>query len=86
VNRIKGKTKNILKYINDVAKSRDGLTSIDIANHFGISKQTAGHHIGRLRSIGLIELESGVFMNGKFNKRSKNIILTKEGRMIAGWF
>ena len=78
VNGLGPATREILEYILD----NDGpdLTSVDVADAFGYSRQALKHHTDILKKEGIIEVEKWTR-----NNRLSKISLTQEGRMVAGW-
>ena len=78
VNGLGPTTREILEYILD----NDGpdLTSVDVAEAFGYSRQALKHHTDILKREGIIEVEKW-----SRNNRLSKITLTQEGRMVAGW-
>lgn len=78
VNGLGPVTREILEYILD----NDGpdLTSVDVADAFGYSRQALKHHTDILKKEGIIEVEKWTR-----NNRLSKISLTQEGRMVAGW-
>ena len=56
------------------------MTSVDVAEAFGYSRQALKHHTDILKKEGIIKVEKWTR-----NNRLSNISLTQEGRMVAGW-
>ena len=78
VNGLRPMTREILEYILD--HDNPDLTSVEVADAFGCSRQALKHHTDILKKEGIIEVEKWT----KNNRLSK-ISLTQEGRMVAGW-
>ncbi len=78
VNGLGPATREVLEYILD----NDGpdLTSVNVADAFGYSRQALKHHTNILKKEGIIEVEKW-----ERNNRLSKITLTQEGRMVAGW-
>ncbi len=78
VNGLGPATREILEYILD----NDGpdLTSVKVADAFGLSRQALKHHTDILKKEEIIEVEKWTR-----NNRLSKIALTQEGRMVAGW-
>ena len=78
VNGLGPATREILEYILD--NDSPDLTSVDVAEAFGYSRQALKHHTDILKKEGIIEVEKWTR-----NNRLSKISLTQEGRMVAGW-
>lgn len=78
VNGLGPATREILEYI--LNNDDSDLTSVDVAEAFGYSRQALKHHTDILKKEGIIKVEKWTR-----NNRLSNISLTQEGRMVAGW-
>ena len=78
VNGLGPRTREILEYVLD----NDGpdLTSVRVAEAFGMSRMALKHHTDILKREGIVDV-------GRWerNNRLSKITLTHEGRMVAGW-
>ena len=78
VNGLGPATREILEYVLD--HDNPDLTSVEVADAFGYSRQALKHHTDILKAEGIIEVEKWTR-----NNRLSKISLTQEGRMVAGW-
>lgn len=78
VNGLGAFTREVLEYILD----NDGpdLTSVKVTEEFGYTRMAMAHHIKILKNEGIITVDKW-----QKNNRLSHIILTQEGRMVAGW-
>lgn len=77
VKHLKDHEKAIIKTLND----RERESNSSIADSLGMSKQLCGRYIRNLEDMGLVESS----IDGK-DRRFRQITLTREGKMISGWF
>lgn len=80
LNRIKGKTAEILSFILEMTKGGVRITSNDVNRRFNVDKQNSSYHLGILEGEGLITREQD-----PDDKRVKVISLTSQGRLVASW-
>lgn len=80
LNRIKGKTLEILAYILQRADDGSPITTADINSHFNVDKQNSSYHLRILESEGIIER-----VPDEEDKRVKRIVMTSQGRLVASW-
>ena len=78
VNGLGSRTREILEYILD--NDSPDLTSVEVAEAFGISRMALKYHTDVLKREGIITVEKW-----ERNNRLSRISLTQEGRMVAGW-
>ncbi len=77
VKHLKEHEKSILKALKDGGKKSNST----IAESLDMSKQLCGRYIRNLEDMGLVEITiSGT------DRRFRQVSLTREGKMISGWF
>lgn len=84
LSQITGKTREILFYIME-HESDEIITNKLISGYFAKEKQNSSYHLRKLEHEGLIQLERGVVLDGKMDKRMIGITLTNQGKLIASW-
>ena len=77
VAHLKDHEKTIMKYLHE----NECASNIELAGALGISPQLCGRYVKHLEEMSLVE--SSV---DKGDRRYRSVSLTKEGKMVAGWF
>ena len=82
---LKDDTKRILRYILEQTELKRPVTTAGLMEEFDKTKQSLNHQINILRNEGLVENSDGIAPNGKFDRRYRTIVLTRQGRLVASW-
>ena len=82
---LKPETRKILRFILKMVEEDGYATTTEMKDEFNKTKQSLNYQINILRNEGLIENGEIVKSNGKVDRRTKSIILTQQGRLVASW-
>ena len=77
VKHLKDHEKAIMKILNEGNRESNST----IADSMGMSRQLCGRYIRNLDEMGLVE----ILIDGK-DRRFRQVVLTREGKMVSGWF
>ena len=77
VKHLKDHEKAIMKILNEGNRESNST----IADSLGMSRQLCGRYVRNLDEMGLVE----ILIDGK-DRRFRQVVLTREGKMVSGWF